>query len=69
MEFEDVVDVLQNVSMDIRKEAMALLFSQQHGPSLVELVKSLYNTASFENCLRHFIRDAYGQGQYVLDRG
>ena len=61
--------MLQTILLDIREEALALLFTQRHGPSLMELVKSLHKILSFEGCLRLFIRNAYASGQYVLDRG
>ena len=69
MHLDNVENVLQSVSLDIKEEAMRLLFTQQYGPSLEELVRCLHKTPSFETVLRILIRNAHGQGQHVPDKG
>ena len=55
MDREEVAAVLHTVPLDIRAQALALLFIPQHGPSLMKLVRNLHKTMSFEGYLRVFI--------------
>ena len=69
MSLDVVRDLLLHVSPDIKDEALALLFHPQHGFGVMQHVRYLYGTASFEGSLRHYIKYAHGQGQYLLDKG